>query len=118
MIKHKTFLFNILKGATSEIFDNTVKTEVKIEEDNFTEQEIKDEIFQFPTNNTLPVLSYVKNKNKANTKTKNQNAKGKKKTKEDIIAIKNTITIKKVKAEEQEDCVDVETIPRDEIPSN
>jgi len=80
------------------------------------EQE-KDEVFKPPTtSNTLPMLSYVKNKNKANIKTKN--IKGKKKTKEDIIPIKNTITIKKIKAEEQEDCVDVETIPRDEIPSN
>ncbi|KYN34232.1 Peroxisome proliferator-activated receptor gamma coactivator-related protein 1 [Trachymyrmex septentrionalis] len=84
-------------------------------QENFTEQE-KDEVFKPSTRNTLPILSYVKNKNKANIKTKNQNAKGKKKTKEDIIPIKNTITIKKVKAEEQEDCVDVETIPRDEIP--
>ncbi|XP_011066699.1 PREDICTED: peptidyl-prolyl cis-trans isomerase 1-like [Acromyrmex echinatior] len=99
----------------SEIFDNAVKMEIETEQENFTEQE-KDEIFKPPTSNTLPMLSCVKNKNKANIKTKNQNTRRKKKTKEDITSIKDTI-IKKVKAEEQEDCVDVETImKRDEIP--
>jgi len=29
---------------------------------------------------------------------------------------KTIINVKKVKLEEQEDCIDVETIPRDEVP--
>ncbi|KYN08348.1 Peroxisome proliferator-activated receptor gamma coactivator-related protein 1 [Cyphomyrmex costatus] len=98
--------------AASEIIGNTV---IKTEIEDITEQEIKDEVFKPPTSNTLPVLSYIKNKNKADIKTKNQNVREKKKIKEDTIVTQNTI-IKKIKVEEQEDCVDVETIPRDEIP--
>jgi len=60
----------------------------------------------------LPVLSHGTNKKNENIK-KDKNTKGRKKKKENSVTI---INVKKVKLEEQEDCIDVETIPRDEVP--
>lgn len=81
-------------------------TDIKIK----TEQETKEEEFK---SNSLPVLCQEINKKNTNIRKKNQNVKGKRRKKEDSITI---ITEKVIKVEEQEDCVDVETIPKDEVP--
>lgn len=106
------FIVNI-KEATSKITDNTVRTDIK----SNIEQEIKEKVLKSSTSNTLPVLSHEINKRNTNVKRKVQNAKGSRKKKEDLV---DTVINERVMLEEQtvqeEDCIDVETIPLDEIP--
>lgn len=115
-MKTKIFFFLIVdvkEETTSKETDNNEKiTDVKAK----VEQKIKEKEFKPSSNshvsNILPVSSQEINKKNTNIKKKSQNIKGKRKKKEDSFTIIN----EKVKPEEQEDCVDVETIPRDEVP--
>lgn len=111
-VKSLFFIVNI-KEATSKIIDNTVRTDIK----SNIEQEIKEKVLKSSTSNTLPVLSHEINKKNTNVKRKVQNAKGSRKKKEDLV---DTMINGRVMLEEQtvqeEDCIDVETIPLDEIP--
>ncbi|XP_011691898.1 PREDICTED: homeobox protein 2 [Wasmannia auropunctata] len=83
-----------------KITDNTVKTDIEV---NTVQEEIQETEFKCPT--TLPVLTHELNKRKT------RNAKRKNKRKDSVTKINLNI-----KSEEQEDCIDVETIPQDEVP--
>lgn len=114
--KVKSFFFlivDIKEETTSKVTDNNKKiTDIKTK----VEQETKEKEFTSSSNSHVlsipPVLSQEINKRNTNIKKKSQNAKGKRKKKEDSFTVIN----EKIKPEEQEDCVDVETIPRDEVP--
>ncbi|XP_024888134.1 uncharacterized protein LOC112465010 isoform X7 [Temnothorax curvispinosus] len=98
---------DIKEDVISEITDNNkMMTDIKVK----SEQETKEKELKCPSSNTLPVSRKINERN-TNIRKKNQNVKGKRKKKENSIAIIN----KKVKLEEQED-VDVETVPKEEVP--
>ncbi|TGZ55684.1 hypothetical protein DBV15_01393 [Temnothorax longispinosus] len=98
---------DIKEDVISEITDNNkMMTDIKVK----SEQETKEKELKCLSSNTLPVSREINERN-TNIRKKNQNAKGKRKKKENSIAIIN----KKVKLEEQED-VDVETVPKEEVP--
>lgn len=102
-----------IKEGTKEEYIITNNEMIMANGNTKIEQETKEEESKCSSSNTLPVLSQKINNKNTNIRKKNLNAKGKKKRKEECI---NTITNEKVKPDEQEDCVDVETIPRDEVP--
>lgn len=116
-MESKIFFFLIVdvkEETTSNTSDNNKKiTDIKAKVEQETkEKEFKHSSNSYVSSNVLPVSSREINKKNTNIKKKSQNAKGKRKKKEDSFTIIN----EKVKPEEQEDCVDVETIPRDEVP--